>query len=151
MTEANKEVTKPEINKATGKPMPKFVTRKKSRRYYVADENGVLKESQVAGAPADAGVVGVWGVTPPVDYGTGSSTDEQDTGEVQEFPDQNGEAQGLIFLNNHAENTYEFLVHSDTTPPAFGDLIDTDKYVTRVQKRGQAKGWTTLSVSCRSI
>ena len=148
-------IEKPATEKsAPGKPMPKFAVRQKKRRYFVSDENGVLREAEVAGAaPESAGTVGVWGAQMPaaIGYGTASSTDEQDTGEVQEFPDDNGEAQGLIFLNNHSENTYEFLMHSDTTPPAFGDLIDTNKYVTRVQKRSQAKGWLTLSVQCRTI
>lgn len=143
------------VEKSTKKPMPKFAVRKGKRRYFVSDENGVLKEAQVAGANpgSEAGTVGVWGAQMPagISYGTPSSTDEQDTGEVQEFPDSNGEAQGLLFLNNHAEGTYEFLMESATTPPSFGDLIDTDKYVTRVQKRSQAKGWQTLSISCRTI
>lgn len=142
------------VEKKTGKPMPKFAVRKRKRRYFVSDANGVLKEAQIPGdAPESGGTVGVWGAQMPagIDYGQASSTDEQDTGEVQEFPDGNGEAQGLIFLNNHAENTYEFLMLSATTPPAFGDVIDTDKYVTRVQKRSQAKGWQTLSIQCRTI
>ena len=139
-----------------GNTMPKFAVRKKARRRYVSDANGVLSEVQVAGAegdPASGGTIGVWGAHPPAGlaYGTPSSTDDQDTGEVQEFPDANGEAQGLLFLNNHQESSFEFLVHADTTPPAFGDLINTSYYVTRVQKRGQATGWTTLSIQCRTI
>lgn len=135
------------------RPMPRTARRKGKRRYFVSDENGVLKEAQIAGVPGEGGTVGVWGVQMPagVDYGQGSSTDETDTGEVQEFPDDNGEAQGLIFLNNHAENTYEFLMLAATTPPAFGDVINTSEYVTRVQIRSQAKGWQTLSIQTRTI
>jgi hypothetical protein len=132
-------------------PMPKFATRKAKRRYFVSDDNGVLKEAQIAGAPGEAGTVGVWGATAPAGYGTPQSSDESDTGEVQEFPDSNGEAQGLIFLNNHTEATYEYLMESNTTPPAFGDVIDSDQYVTRCQVRTQAKGWKTLNVQCRTI
>lgn len=142
------------VKKVSEKPMPKHAVRKGKRRYFVSDANGVLKEVQVPGAaPESGGTVGVWGVQMPaaIDYGQPSSTDEQDTGEVQEFPDDNGEAQGLIFLNNHSENTYEFLMLSGTTPPAFGDVINTSEYVTRCQKRSQAKGWQTLGVSTRTI
>lgn len=134
------------------KPMPKFAVRKGKRRYFVSDENGVLKEAQIPGNPgSEGGTVGVWGAASPLSLGTVQSSDEGSVGEVQEFPDENGEAQGLLFLNEHEENSYEFLMASDTTPPAFGDVVDTDKYVTKANVKTQAKGWKALSVTCRSI
>jgi hypothetical protein len=151
MADKEKKVVETEINKATGKPMPKFVTRKSKRRYFVSDENGILKEAQVAGDAPTAGTVGVWGATAPSGFGTAQSSDVSGVGTVEEFPDENGEAQGLIFLNVHTEATYEYLMESATAAPEIGDVIDTDKYVTRPSVKTQAKGWKTLSIQCRTI
>ena len=87
-------------------------------------------------------------------YGVCLSANRALSTEKEEIPDENGNAQGVVYYNEKEELTIEALCKTNVTMPAIGDTISVDGvsgYVESAEKKWEHKGTMKISVKAQRL